>query len=87
MVISAIGPRAAEIDIRDLYHNETRIYGTDSGKLGVVDSARRLERMSRYFESGQFRPLPVAASHPLDEGVLAYQAVADHAVGRVVINP
>jgi NADPH:quinone reductase len=87
VVISALGPRAVGIDLRDLYHNETRIYGCDSRKLTVSDSARRLERMVPYFESGEFRPLPVTASYPLIEGALAYQAVADHIAGRVVIHP
>jgi hypothetical protein len=43
--------------------------------------------MVPYFESGEFRPLPVTASYPLIEGPLAYQAVADHIAGRVVIHP
>jgi len=87
VVISAVGPRAVEIDLRDLYHNETRILGTDSRKLSVVDSARRLQKMGSYFESGEFRPLPITAHYPLDEGPAAYQAVAEHIAGRVVINP
>ena len=87
VVISAIGPRSVEINLRDLYHNETRILGTDSRKLGVVDSALRLQKMGFYFESGEFRPLPITAHYPLDEGPAAYQAVADHIAGRVVINP
>ncbi len=87
VVISAVGPRAVEIDLRDLYHNETRIFGTDSGKLGVVESARRLGQMAPYFESGQFRPLPIRASFSLHEATAAYQAVADHIAGRVVIHP
>jgi NADPH2:quinone reductase len=87
VVISAVGPSAVGIDLRDLYHNETRIYGCGSRKLGVSDSARRLETMGPYFESGEFRPLPVTTSYPLTEGVLAYQAVADHIAGRVVIHP
>jgi NADPH:quinone reductase len=86
VVISAIGP-AVEIDLRALYHNETRILGVDSTKLGVVESARRLQKMGPYFESGEFRPLPIAARYSLDEGVAAYQAVADRIAGRVVINP
>jgi NADPH:quinone reductase len=87
VVISAVGPSAVEIDLRELYHNETRIFGVDSTKLGVVDSARRLEKMSPYFESGEFRPLPISASYSLDEGGPAYQAVADHIAGRVVLHP
>jgi len=87
VVISAVGADSVGIDLRDLYHNETRILGTDSGKLSIVESAKRLEKISPYFESGEFRPLPVAARYPLDEGGAAYRAVADRIAGRVVINP
>jgi NADPH:quinone reductase len=87
VVISVVGPSAVGFDVRDLYHNETRIYGCDSRKLTVSDSARRLEKMGPYFESGEFRPLPVTASYSLEQGPLAYQEVADHATGRVVIQP
>jgi len=87
VVISAVGSRAVEIDLLDLYHNETRILGTDSTKLTVVDSARRLEEMAPYFESGEFRPLPITATYSLDDAKTAYQAVADHIAGRVVIRP
>jgi NADPH:quinone reductase-like Zn-dependent oxidoreductase len=87
VVISAVGTRTVNIDLLDLYRNEIRIFGTDSTKLGVVDSARRLQEMAPYFESGEFRPLPVAKTYPLDDAAAAYQAVADHTVGRVVIRP
>jgi NADPH:quinone reductase-like Zn-dependent oxidoreductase len=87
VVISAVGSPTVEVNLLDLYHNETRILGTDSGKLSIVDSARRLEQMAPYFESGQFRPLPIAATYSLDDAAAAYQAVADHTAGRVVIRP
>jgi len=87
VVISVVGSRAVEIDLLDLYRNETRIFGTDSTKLTVVDSARRLKQMAPYFESGEFRPLPIAATYSLDDAASAYQAVADHIAGRVVIRP
>jgi NADPH:quinone reductase len=87
VVISAIGPRTVEVDLKDLYHNETRILGTDSGKLSVVESAWYLQKMAPYFESGEFRPLPIVATYSLNEGPQAYQAVADRIAGRVVINP
>jgi NADPH2:quinone reductase len=87
VVISAVGPATVDIDLRDLYHNESRIFGVDSAKLSVVDSARRLQEMERYFESGEFQPLPIAARYRLDEAVAAYQTVADGIAGRVVINP
>jgi NADPH2:quinone reductase len=87
VVISAVGSPAVEINLRDLYRSETRVLGADSGKLSVVDSARRLEQMAPYFESGKFRPLPIAATYSLDDAHAAYQAVADHTCGRVVIRP
>jgi NADPH:quinone reductase len=87
VVISVVGSRTVEIDLLDLYHNEIRIFGTDSTKLTVVDSARRLQQMAPYFESGEFRPLPIAKTYSLDEAAAAYQAVADHTIGRVVIRP
>jgi len=87
VVISVVGSRAVEIDLLDLYHNETRILGIDSTKLTVVDSAHRLQQMAPYFESGEFRPLPIAGTYSLDDAAAAYQAVADHTAGRVVIRP
>jgi NADPH:quinone reductase len=87
IVISAVGSPTVNIDLKDLYHNETRILGADSGKLSVVDSARLLQKMLPYFESGEFRPLPIAARYALDESAAAYDAVAGHLAGRVVINP
>jgi NADPH:quinone reductase len=87
VVISAVGSPNVDIDIRALYRNETRILGVDSGKLGVVDSARLLQKMLPYFESGDFRPLPITARYSLDESTPAYEAVASQIPGRVVINP
>jgi NADPH:quinone reductase len=82
-----VGTRTAQIDLVDLYHNETQILGSDSRKLEVMDSARRLNRMGGYFERGDFRPLPITATYPLTEGPSAYHAVAEQTAGRVVIRP
>ena len=87
VVISAVGADTVDIDLRALYHNETRILGVDSTKLSVVDSAQRLQEMGPYFESDEFQSLPIAARYSLDEAQAAYQAVADGIKGRVVINP
>lgn len=87
VVISAVGNRRVEIDLIDLYHNEIQILGADSRKLDVVESARRLQLISPHFETGAFRPLPITRNYSLECGVAAYQAVADHNVGRVVIHP
>jgi NADPH:quinone reductase-like Zn-dependent oxidoreductase len=87
VVISAVGSPNVEVNLLDLYHNETRVLGTDSGKLTVCDSARRLEAMAPYFEAGAFRPLPIVTTYSLDDAAIAYQSVADHTAGRVVIRP
>jgi NADPH:quinone reductase len=87
VVISAVGTRTVEIDLVEFYHNETRMLGSDSTKLDVIDSAKRLALLTPYFESGQFAPLPISAEYDLAEGPRAYQAVADHTRGRVVIRP
>ena len=87
VVISAVGTRIVEIDLVDLYHNEARILGVDSARLDVADCSARLDRLAPYFESGQFRPLPVANRYRLDDGMDAYLAVENHIRGRVVICP
>ena len=68
VVISAVGSRTVEIDLIDLYHNETQILGSDSRKLDAVRSARRLERLSEYFERGDLRPTPVTVHLPALRG-------------------
>lgn len=85
-VISAIGTRTAEVDLINLYRNETRIFGVDSRKLDVVESGKRLGTLSSYFESGRFRPLPIARRYSLADGEDAYRAVAQGTRGRVVIE-
>ncbi|BBY19872.1 quinone oxidoreductase family protein [Mycobacterium stomatepiae] len=87
VVISTTGSPEVTIDIKALYRNETRIFGVDTGKLGVTDSARLLQKMLPHFESGEFRPLPIAARYPLDQSAAAYEAVGGRIAGRVVINP
>ncbi|MFE7463523.1 zinc-binding alcohol dehydrogenase family protein [Streptomyces sp. NPDC057499] len=87
VVISAVGSRTVEIDLVDLYHNETRILGCDSRQLDVTQSNAYLDRLAPYFESGQFQPLPVAHRYSLEKGKDAYLAVADRAPGRAVILP
>ncbi len=88
VVISAVGTHTVEINLVDLYRNETRIYGCNSGNYDVVKSAALLQRLAPFFDSGQFRPLPIARRYSLEDGKDAYVAV-EHRVrgGRVVICP
>ena len=56
MVIIAVDTRIVDIDLIDLYRKEIRILGSDSRKLGVVESARLLKLIRPYFESKAFHP-------------------------------
>jgi NADPH2:quinone reductase len=87
VVISAVGTRTVEIDLVDFYHRELSIFGADSGKLDASASAARLALLAPRFETGAFRPLPVARHFELAQSERAYQAVANHTPGRVVIRP
>ena len=87
VVISAAGTRTAEIDLVDLYRNETTIYGCSSMSYDVVESGARLQRLAPFFDSGQFRPPPNIDRYSLDNAEDAYLAVEHHAHDRVVICP
>lgn len=83
--ISATGRRRVEFDLIDFYHNETQLFGADSAKLGVAESARLMNALVDGFESGKLAPPVIAARFGLDAAREAYQAVAAGTAGRVVI--
>jgi len=85
--ISATGRRRVEFDAIDFYHNEWRIFGADSRKLDAVASAAILANLVAGFESGAYIPPLIAEQFPLQEGRLAYEAVARGTAGRVVLLP
>ncbi len=87
IVISATGTQTVDINLLDLYRNETRIYGCNSGNYDVVESDARLRQLTPFFDSGQFHPLPIAGRYSLEDGMEAYRAVENHVRGRVVICP
>ncbi|MFJ9033283.1 zinc-binding alcohol dehydrogenase family protein [Streptomyces sp. NPDC102274] len=87
VVISAVGTRTVEIDLIHLYRNETRILGCNSLTLDVVESCARLAEFTPHFDSGQFRPLPVADRYSLENGKDAYRAVENRIRGKMVICP
>jgi NADPH:quinone reductase len=87
VVISAVGTQTVEINLVNLYRNETRIFGCNSGNYDVVESGALLQRLAPFFDSGQFRPLPVARRYSLEDGKDAYLAVENKVRGRVVICP
>jgi NADPH:quinone reductase-like Zn-dependent oxidoreductase len=84
--ISATGKRRVDFDIIDFYHNETQLFGTDSAKLGVAESAPIMAALVEGFESGKLKPPVIAQRFDLQHGQDAYRAVAAGTPGRVVIN-
>ncbi len=84
--ISATGKRRVEFDLIDFYHNETQLFGADSAKLGVVESAPMLAALAEGFDAGLYEAPVVAARYPLARAGEAYAAVAAGARGRVVIE-
>ena len=85
--IAATGQRRVEFDLLDFYHNESRILGADSRKLGLVASSAILDRLTPLFDDGMLKAPLVYRALPLARGIEAYQAVASGAEGRIVIEP
>lgn len=85
--ISATGGRSVQFDLADFYHNESRLFGVDSLKRDLVQSARLLDALRPQFEDGTFRPAPIAATFPLDAAAEAYRLVAAGSSGRIVLTP
>jgi NADPH:quinone reductase len=85
--ISSTGSREVGFDLVDFYHNESRLFGVDSLKRDLVASSAILGALTEAFESGDYVPLPIAASFGLAEAVAAYRRVGEGAPGRVVFRP
>lgn len=85
--ISATGRRRVEFDLIDFYHNETQLFGADSAKLGVAESARLMKAIAAGFDEGKFDAPVIAQRFALAQGREAYDAVAQGTTGRVVIVP
>ncbi len=85
--ISATGQREVSFDLADFYHNENRLYGVDTLKRDLSASAEILDGLSPGFESGDYRPAPIAEIVPLASARYGYRKVASGAIGRIVIAP
>ncbi|MPW15570.1 zinc-binding dehydrogenase [Paraburkholderia sp. CNPSo 3157] len=83
--ISATGKRRVDFDLIDFYHNETQLFGADSAKLSVADSARMMTELASVFDSGALQAPSIAQTFALEQARDAYAAVAGGTRGRVVI--
>lgn len=85
--ISATGQRRVEFDLLDFYHNESRLFGADSRKLSIAQSAPILDGMRALFEEKKLKPPLIGEVLPLERGVEAYRSVASSVHARVVLKP
>jgi NADPH:quinone reductase len=85
--IAATGRRRVEFDLLDFVHSESRLFGADSRKLGLIESAAILNKLAPLFDQGSLEAPLVHSVLPLDRGIEAYQAVAAGAEARIVIEP
>jgi NADPH:quinone reductase len=85
--IAATGRRRVEFDLLDFVHDESRLFGADSRKLGLIESAAILNKLAPLFDQGSLEAPLVHSVLPLQRGIEAYQAVAAGAEARIVIEP
>jgi NADPH:quinone reductase len=85
--ISGTGRRRVEFDLIHFYRNETQLFGVDSAKLGVAESAPLMHAIAQGFEKNQFDAPVIAHRYALSQGREAYEAVAKGTHGRVVLIP
>jgi NADPH:quinone reductase-like Zn-dependent oxidoreductase len=85
--ISATGQREVSFDLADFYHNESRLAGVDTLKRDLTASAHILEALTPDFESGDYRPAPIAETVTLEQARQGYAKVAAGAIGRIVLTP
>lgn len=85
--ISATGLSRVSFDVRDFYHNESRLYGADSLKMRGAEAARLLDQLAPLFENGTLQPPLVQHTVALDRAIDAYAAIASGTPGRHVLLP
>jgi NADPH2:quinone reductase len=73
--ITSVGSRRVSFDLLDFYHRRLSLFGVDTRAYDTSASARILERLTPGFESGAFKPVPIARRFSLDEAGEAYTAV------------
>jgi len=85
--IAATGQREVSFDIADFYHNESRLFGVDTLKRDLTESAAVLDVLTPMFVARDFRAAPIEATYGLADAQAAYRKVAAGAAGRVVLRP
>ncbi len=82
-ISSSPDPRVG-FNLVDFYHNESRLFGTDSLKISFAEAAEILRDLTPGFESGEFPP-PEIQTYPLAQGPDAYRAMQESRVKAKVV--
>jgi NADPH:quinone reductase len=85
-ISSGSEPRVS-FNLVDFYHNESRLFGVDSLKLGFQETAEILRQLTLGIESGIFPPSQTE-TFPLEEGPRVYREIAESKFkGKSVLVP
>jgi NADPH2:quinone reductase len=85
--LASPGGRRQSFDLVDFYHNESQLFGVDTLKRDMSQSALLLESLAPAFENGGFQPPVIARIAGLAEAAEAYGEVAKGSLGRIVLAP
>jgi NADPH:quinone reductase len=85
-ISSGSQPRV-NFNLVDFYHNESRLLGVDSFKLGFEETAEILRQLTPGIESGIF-PAPRAETFSLEEGPRVYRDIDESKIkGKPILVP
>jgi NADPH:quinone reductase-like Zn-dependent oxidoreductase len=87
VAIASGGMPRVTFNLVDFYHNESRLIGVDSLKVGLAEAARVLRKLVPAFESGELPP-PEVQTVPLERGPDIYRQIdAGQVRGKIVLAP
>ncbi len=87
VAIATAGDARVSFDLRNFYHNESRLLGLDTLKMTFEEAAGILRKLASRFESGEF-PAPECQTFPLECGPEVYRQIQESKLkGKVVLTP
>jgi len=87
VAIASAGRPVVSFNLLDFYHNESRLLGLDTLKLGFAEAAAILRQLVPGFESGEF-PASDCQTFPLDHAPEIYRQIHETKLkGKVVFTP
>jgi NADPH:quinone reductase-like Zn-dependent oxidoreductase len=87
VAIASTGQPRVSLNLLDFYHNESRLLGLDTLKLGFAEAAAILRQLAPGFESGEF-PASDCQTFPLHRAPEIYRQMHESKLkGKVVLIP